>query len=454
MRCRLWALFAVACCGCATNRAASVSNTGSGGSSGGNFGGGGDSPGDTQADVSEKGAGTTLYVRSQLESMPSASGWRFAALTVGLSSIEVFDQTASGETSVQKVVGPPVSGDCSAHVPIALTVEDVDADGAADIVVLDTCGNWVALGDGTAFQTVALEQVLPEFPVFESIGTVVFDDGLHMLFGGSDRIAAFVARGPEQAQFIEPVVFGLPWPSLLTRVVPTFFVTRGLLEAEVEPAVVYQGGASLYVYQRTGEELELVRTLTQSALEAPYVLPFDGFDHIAPVELPGCPPAALGVGVFASDVQGVPRGLQWLALSAKGYAPHEVVTSASALSIRLVLDGDYAIVGVLTGDESGHGFAAYRIQDCSAIELMADIPIQFSWHAPDAPAFGDGEYVPKTNGVRFLGVADPGKTDTYHFMLYDGYTLGTLTVDGGSQPWQITEKEVPIHDTRSDLAFE
>lgn len=429
--------------------------------------GGAPQPGDAAGSdmpVTSSGAGTSLYGRNALAVLrpadPADRRLTLAALVVGLSSVEVIREVGPGRFEASAVPAPPVGAGvaCRQRVPIDLTIADVDDDGVDDVVVMDTCGNWVAIGDSSGgFVGVLAERAMPAFPPFETIEQMTFDDGTRLIVAGYGDAANVVSRSPGQLAWTGPTVLSVPSPRLAVQVTRVFLPLSGLGSATPAPALLYQGKSRLHVYQRAeAGGLVLGPSLLQTALEAPYVAPFEGFDHLEALASTGCAPAAIGVGVFGTQAKGVPRRLEWLNLGADGFITREIDDALDAGTLSVVSAGDHAVVGVLGRDQGTDVFAAYRLESCDQWSRLLQEPTDFAWRAPPSPAFGAGTFVPRTDGARLLGVRRTTDDESYRFFHYDGYQLRVweLTVGAPSTvPTSVSQQEISLHEQRTDLAF-
>lgn len=403
---------------------------------------------------SEKGAGTLLYVRHQLSQLPTVSGSTLlGAVVVGLSNVEVLRDLKTGGFSVQTIAGPPAPGAC-VRSPIQLAVNDINGDGLGDLVVMDTCGNWVALADASGdYRSVALDPALAGLGTWESFSSLTFDDGTEGLVGGADLGGMFATRATTQEPFGAAQPFSVPPRVLVTPVMRTFCTLKAWSEDQGGTALLYQTRGALQIMQREGAELQVRRSLNQ-VVEPPYLVPFDAFDHLLPLELTGCGPQALGVSVFSSDVAGVPRALQRLELSAAGYSARLIQTTGEVITFGAVVEATSAVLGVIERRGDGYSFVVYRLSSCDDLQARGELTIDFDWRTPEAASFSTGS-VPKTTGVQLLGVEVSNGT-RYRFYEYDGYVLRIFDVMF-STPLDpqatITLKEILLHETRTDLAY-
>jgi hypothetical protein len=403
----------------------------------------------------ESGAGTALYVRHQLASFSAdTANVKLAAAVVGLSNLEVLDVSADDEVT-SELVAPPARSDACPGAPIQVAVADVDANGLDDVLVMDTCGNWLALADEDGHYTaVPFEGLLAPLPAWESFEHLHFADGAELLVGGDTWSGAWLGRGSSGVEFGGSAGFALPPPFLGTKVTHTFVALGAEGDRALDPPLLYQGGAALHRLERNGLDLTLGATLVPETIHAPYVRAFDAFDHLQKLELDACPPAALGVGVFTSDVHGIPRALELVLPSATTFDTRELTTTGEIVTFSVVSLGDAALVGAVERSDGAYTFAAYRITACDEFELLAEAPVEFDWRAPPAPSFTNG-ILPKTDGVKLLGVAVNDGTETYRFYEYDGYDLRIFELSRSEPqgPFTIGTHKVAVHVARDDLAY-
>jgi len=409
---------------------------------------------DSNDHSNQTGAGTLLYVRHQLRELPAISGRpALVSVVVGLSNVEVLTEDEGGSFSVQSVAGPPAAGGC-ARSPIQLAVNDVNGDGFGDLVVMDTCGNWLALADQNGgYRGVAIDPALAALETWESFAAITFDDGTDALIGGADLGGTLATRASTQEPFGPLQHFSVPPQVLVTPVMRTFSALEAWPDARGGKALLYQSRGALQVLQLEGAELKVSRTLSQ-VVHAPYLVPFDGFDHLMPLEMAGCGAQALGVSLFSSDVEGVPRALQRLELGAATYEPNELSTSGEVVTFGAVVEATSAVVGLIERRGDGHAFVVYRITACQGFQKLGERPIDFDWRMPPARAFSGGS-VPRTAGVQLLG-AQVTSGVAYRFYEYDGYVLRIFHVTLSAPTdlrANINVEELSLHETRTDLAY-
>lgn len=405
--------------------------------------------------TTESGAGTALYVRHQLARFTTTtSNVKLAAAVVGLSNVEVLEVTPDGSVT-SELVAPPASSNACPGAPIQVAVADVDADGLDDVLVMDTCGNWVALADGDGHYTaVPFDALLSPVPTWESFEHLDFADGTELLFGGDTWSGAWLGRGSPGVEFGGSEGFALPPPFLGAKVTHTFVALGAEADRGLDPPLLYQGGAALHRLERNGLNLTLGATLVPEVIHPPYVRPFDAFDHLQKLELDACPPAALGVGIFTADVHGIPRALELVLPAATTFDTRELTTAGEIVTFAVVSEGDTAVVGAIERSDAAYSFAAYRVTGCDQFELLAEAPVEFDWHAPAAPSFTGG-VLPKTDGVKLLGVAAGDGAEPYRFYEYDGYDLRIFELSRSEPqgPFAISPRNVAVHATRDDLAY-
>jgi hypothetical protein len=434
----------------------------------------GDGPARQDGGRTTSGGGTSFYRRNSmvLVSDPGAALVRIAAQVFGLSTVEILTEHEDGSFD-PAALSPPAgvaSGAQAPIVPLALASVDVDLDGTNELLVASSLGYWFWSrgADGVYFTgaTDALTSALTNLDgalggVSECLETggpptlptvAVFCDG-----------GDFYTAGDRSTEWEAPVQNHLPsWR--FHNLILASNRTLTLPAAENEPAsLVYQSSVDLrlvrYAWSADGG-LAPLGAMTQTPLTPPYVQPFDGFDHLASLNIAGCPPSAVGVGIFNSAVRGAPRQLQQLRVTgATTYVTEEIPTTFDVTTVVVVTAGDSDAVVAAIGPSN---FVAYRVTSCDQWTVIAAGQTDFDWRAPPAPSFGaSGPTVPKTNGVQVLGtrstdVGAAGDLEHLRFFHYDGYDLRVWEVDivsaqaGGGT---LSFRKIPIHMDRDDITF-
>jgi hypothetical protein len=415
------------------------------------------------------GAGTSIYLRNSLSLLPAqAPGAEtvMVASVLGLTTVEQLSVGPSGAVQATPVDAPG-SASSVGHIPISLRVVDVNGDATSDVLVMDTAmGNWVALGQPAgAWRSVPAVDLLGQLPAFESFA--VFDvPAARQAFAGlvPGLELTLGSKGKTDGQWGTAFDRPLPDFSALVPVVGPFLIAGSLDMQADGVTMLLQGRTRLFAISapallRADGAISDFSTLKARAVQAPYVVPFDAFDHFAPLTVNGCPAAALGIGVFSQAGGQIPRQLQVLSLTAVDFDVREQATPFDVVTFDVVpsIDRSFAVVGVIGRSGGQHLFAVYRTTGCGSLEEVAEVATDFDWRAPEAPAFGEnGPYVPKTDGVTLAGAAD----DTgrlYSFWHYDGYDMRqwVFSADAAdASAGHIQASKARVHDTRTDLAFD
>lgn len=411
------------------------------------------------------GAGTLIYRRNSIASLPDKSGGstvRLAVQILGLSNVEVLEEQPTGEFAASIVAGPPLEAG-AARAPIGLAVDDMNGDGLDDLLVADTLGNWIAWGksDGTfaGSDTDPLVQSFlasPDVSFMPTASGDVLVGGLVTSFEASARVAPATSWG-------QPLDIAIPTPWINAPVSPQFFALQPAGGGFTE--LVYVGASRLNLFdlsQVASGTVPLLGSLTQSVVAAPYLEAFASFDHAQVLSVAGCSPLVVGVGVFSNHPNGVPRQLERLIIQSATYATEELATPFDVVSLAVVggASGD-AIVGVIGEQGTSGVFAAYRVTGCDQWLPLGSVPTDFGWRSPPAPHWGEGgPLVPKTDGVQILGLratdpATPGD-NRYRFLHYDGYDVRLWEVgvtDAQPPTARFTSRKSIVHTDRTDLAF-
>jgi hypothetical protein len=401
------------------------------------------------------GAGTSIYRRNSivpLRDTLDGSAMRLVVQVLGLSDVEILEEQPTGDFTAAAVPAPPIDAG-TARIPIGLAASDVTGDGIEDILVMDTVGNWLARGvvDGT-FAATDVDPRMRSFLATPELAFLSPGDGGDVLVGSLIGSFEVETRAPGAA-WAEPVNVAVPWPWIDTTVSPQFVA--------IEPVggdsqLVVAGAARLNLFDMSRGvhgSITNLGALTQAAVFAPYVAPFDAFDHLQMLSLAGCDASAVGVGVFANNPAGVPRQLERLALSSTTYTIREISTPFDVISVGVVDGPDAdAIVGVIGEQGSSSVFAAYRVSDCDTWTPLGTVPTDFAWRSPSPE-------VPKTDGVQMFGVqtmAPAADANQYRFLHYDGYDVRVWDIEvTNAQPpiASFSFKKMSIHGERKDLAF-
>ena len=385
-----------------------------------------------------------------------------ASMVQGFANVEVLRLQPAGGIEVKTVSGPPEN--CT-HVPVSISVMDVNGDARKDIVVLDLWRAWVGLDDGDGGYLVRpLDDFVAGLPIAINSAKASGPDGTDFLITGAyawARVDAFSQSLLDAGSLMN--YLELPSYQCLNVPVSSPFLSlpgqngggdQLLLQGQ---AVIALSGLSA---SASGIATSQTHILALGAVEPPYLEPFDGLDHLQLARVAGCPDMALAIGVFRKAVKGVSRQLQLVTFSTDKYLTHEIATpfSVSTFGITAVADGR-VFVGMVGKDAQGDVFGLAEMLGCGKVNSIGSWPTTFDWRTPDAPAFLDlGQTVPKTDGIRLLGQTDTvgGHGERLIFTNYDGYIMRTWSIfldafDAGNiMP---TLQTTTIHEERKDLAY-
>lgn len=404
-----------------------------------------------------------LYNCNDLDVVPAGlpNATTLVSMVQGLVDVEVLQIWAGGEITVNSLSGPPEN--CT-HVPVSVSVMDVNGDGRKDLVVLDLCRNWVALDDGAGGYSV---QHLDDFASGMSSAIVSVSasstDGTELLVAGTytwaraDALPSPLLDSGSLMNYLE-----LPSSQSLRVPVSSPFLEVPGQEGRVDQLIL-QGQNVMAVSDLTrldsGVSISQPRILPLGAVEPPYLEPFDGLDHLQLLRMAGCSDAALAIGVFRQNAGRPSRQLQLVTLSTAEYLTHEIETpfSISAFGLATAATGR-TFVGMIGKDVQGDVFGLAEVLGCGNVKSIGSWPTTFDWRTPDAPAFLDlGPTVPKTDGIRLLGLMDiRGVRERLSFTNYDGYTVRTWSVfldDIDSRVAVPVVQTTTIHEERKDLAY-
>jgi hypothetical protein len=265
-------------------------------------------------------------------------------------------------------------------------------------------------------------------------------------------------RPPAGTQWLSPRERSLPDFSVHVQVMNPMVIVPGAASSDV----VVQGAARLFSISlpdllSSGTSVNAFATLQPGLVEAPYLVPFDGFDHLASVPSAGCPPSMLGIGVFVPQAGSIPRYLQYITVSERQFTTRQIDGRMDVTSfVAVPQDTSTWLVGAVGKIGAQDMFGVYQLSACGDVATLAMEPTEFSWRAVDAPGFGEnGPAVPKTNGVRLVGMLDgSGGARFFH---YDGYQLRQWTYSkatGNASLATIQSANTLIHAVRTDLAFQ
>jgi len=398
----------------------------------------------------ESGSGTLVYRRNSLALLDGSGDGgavRLAAQVLGLSSVELLEEGPPG-IFTPRALQPPTSDAAGPRAPLGLVVLDLTGDGLDDVFVADSQGSWLAEGqpDG-GFLAGADPPWTASFTAVPDLAIGQAPNGA-VLVGGWDEALELTFLGPANGAPGAPLQVSAPW-GLNVQITPR--VVAAGSAAVPASRFLLAGDAQLAAYDLGdgGVPTAPASIMTQSQIHAPYLVPFDAFDHLAPLSASGCDPSAVGVGVFANASAGVPRRLEQLAFHDGSYDVTEIDSAFDVVTFAVVAGSSgESLVGALGMQGSSAVFAVYHVAACNQWSPLATVPTDFDWRAPS-------QAVPQNDGAQILGLSVPG-TARARFLHYDGYDVRSWDVEVSSvQPptADVFFQKTSVHATRSDVAL-
>jgi hypothetical protein len=404
------------------------------------------------------GGGTIIYPNSDVRRIDRRSQtFSFVASVLGLSTVEYIRENG-GHFEASPIVAPPVeNAQCgsSPRASSAIAVGDLDDDERDDVLVFDTCGNWVAKGSGAGvFESSSwssLLQPVGSYPFLE-----FFDaDNVNSksIVGGFGGTVVIIRPSGAGKGWGDPVRVSMPEPHsdgrtthLFTMLPPASDARRGRFLMQSHRRMV------LLPIETLDVDAGLSLTVLDQAVHAPYLAPFDGFDHLSTISVAGCPATTVGIGVFSQSAGKVARRLQAIELGDR-YSATDIPTNFDDVTTIAVLarepEGD-AMIGIYGAAGGKNTFALWQLSPCGQWTQLADVTIEFDWRTPEAPGFGSGAVVPKTYGVKIEAARVAGEL---WFVHYDGWDIRMVRAAGSATGWFLTEEKYNVHKERHDLSF-
>jgi hypothetical protein len=407
--------------------------------------------------ISTKEGAPLLYWNQDLRPLDVAQD-RIATITIGLSSLEILERRGDGWVSTLIAAPSAANVMCpgAPAFPVAITAADVNSDGNSDVLVFDSCGNWIAYGNGDGtFRAGAWEEALPHMLTLPYVDVFALQHAETMLFAATDSGGQSVRLGHDTMP--QPLSWLQPW---LPFYVTNLALRVPALDTNAEDsALLVQGRARLNVVNvARGSGLAAMETLTQT-VEPPRSTPFDGIDLLTSLTLPECKPLLLGVGLFvnwdATSISG--RNLQLYALADGQYTVTEFDRELQVVTYAAVSRPHHAdaIVGIVGARHPGRNvISIWRVSDCTKLELLAESEAEFAWRTPMQRVDDRGlSPVPKRAGVKILGVGNEEESEL-RFLHYDGFDLRIFSVDAHQDNWTVMESRQTQYVNREDLAFD
>ncbi len=402
------------------------------------------------------GGGTFLYPNAVLRNISlTNSMFAFAATEVGLTTVETVAWNGDDFVANEIQAVPPDDASC-VRGPVALAVEDVDGDSNQDVLVLDPCGNWLALGDGSqTFEAHSWGDFLPEVTADLFLADFSWPTYTGKMLAALDNSQASIISSSNLHDWDGPMQIGFPQPTLSAQVTDVAVPSVGLTGPGSNELLV-QGSRMLTTLplDQTDSVIDVASSSSfQQTVTPPYLVPFDGFDHLAVISAPGCSTVALSVSVLVNSFAGteLPRTSALLTFGAGSYNVQQLETSYDdATTLSIIRQNDSTFVGMYGTRDGATVFELWRLSGCTQLEMLAELPVEFDWRTPAAPAFGVGQVVPKTNGVELVAEQ---VGDELWFAYYDGFDVRLVRALQNTGGWTLAEQKYEIHATRSDLSL-
>lgn len=395
--------------------------------------------------------GTRVYPNTDLRTLSYRdASLAFVTSTAGLSTVEVIHGIDGGFEAVPIQSPPPEDHTCKTRMPVAVAVADLNADSVDDVLVFDPCGNWIALGSPAGdFEPMPWTALLPAVPSYPFLSTLQTSMQSFVFAGLDSQLTQIAGTG---GNWGTPTSQSLPSPYLGDRVTDLWTVQEANLPTDGRRLLVQsdQELLAFAILGAAGIDGAQVTTFTQT-IQPGYLIPFDGFDHLSSVSLPGCAPTALGVGVVPAAAGSFPRTLQRLTFQLGTFGTQEIPTGLESVTTIAVAQresqGDALVIAL--GLKGGLDELVLWSMDCQGMTELLQMPIEFSWRAPPAPQFGQAALA-KTDGVKLVSMTSGNEIDFAH---YDGYDVRVFRAIEGAEGWRASEDKYSLHGSRDDLAY-
>jgi len=400
---------------------------------------------DERTPPTQRSEGPLIYWNEDVRAF-DADGDQFAAITIGLSALEVLERGPDGKWQSTMVSRPHV--DACSPFPITNTVADANNDGALDILVFDAaCGNWIALGrqDHTGFDPVVWEDILPELQPAPYLGILAMPQSEIVVFASNGYNGQTLTL-PQPAE-AEP----LEWRASRLQVSVTRLIVPGVSD---DGTAILQGNGELLSIP-VKAAADVVPISYEQQVQRPYLEPFSGFDGLTRIDVPDCGPVYIGQGLFP-DTAGIDtRNLQVLAFNDTTYIPHEVDRELDVHAFAAVTRQIERDTLALTIGNRAHGklqLSLWKIVDCATASLLAERNVTFDWTTPKQEKEGRTVEIPKTRGIKVITALDAAEV-RFEMIHYDGLRVRTYTAHDELGEWTLSEDTQKIHDNRVDFAF-
>jgi len=402
-----------------------------------------------------RGGGPLVAFNSYVEPIKLGDGEpAYVAIVPGLQAVEVLRGSVERGFRAEVVAPPAALDGVGVPFPVAMTTADVSGDGILDILVFeprseppyDSREPWLALGraDG-GFMAVVWTDYLPRVTVYHQLTAVTLDasgrPGVVVADQGAKNVVVLHEASRKWTYLIESLVGYNHAP----------FVTR---PAVVFPSAEWLGFQVLGSIARiplSGPDTGQVALLKQ--LPSDYLIPFEAFDPLIPLEMAGCGAIALGRGLFLQEAGAVPPSLQVLRVQESDgtFTAKEAMTGVEVTTfvpIRRARDGAY-LVGIIGRAQGMDMMQVASIDRCGeGLRILGSAPIDFSWRVIDAPP-EHTDPIPRLRGVILAAREIEGGLEVVH---YDGFDVRIFTATEADS-WTPRTHRFSLHQRRTDASW-
>lgn len=390
------------------------------------------------------GGGPLVYLNNQLRWISTSDREvRFVARVTGFSQIEILSRDELGFHAAA-VAGPLLAESrCDPPFPVAIAVLATGHD--ARVLVFDACGNWTVSIENAEAHT--WEPFLPELPTMPYLEVVTFGTGDANVIG-SNGTTLISTRREAVDRWETPTVRSLPAP-FLGRRISTAVVA--LPQRDDASHLLVQSDARLlrYMYD-SSTTAELTFTELAQVITPPFVEPYRAFDQLTVWPDAQCPPQALGIGLFDSEVNSV-RRLQQINIEETKYSVVDLDDSDVSYVGLAIAQADARNAFVFAIGHRGQTDVAtlWRRQACGDFVKLAEREVDFGWKGNIQTIDGVVYPIPRTDGISIIARWTP--EEGVVALHYDGYAIRTFSA--GPEDWTINEQIDEIHSSRDDYTF-
>ena len=368
---------------------------------------------------------------------------RVAAAVIGFSTVELL-ALRGAEVEARALASPSApdleSGPCT-RTPIGVASAELDGVPAPDVLVVDTCGNYVVLNAGTPAERVAgWDGLLPPIPSYPYFELNTSPTQVSFVSGYSDHLEFWQKHAPDGSWQLSLELALAPWRAVTRIVVPRAPDAGWLAQSKEALMTISEENGAL-----------VSRTQMQSTIYPPNLVPYSGYDHLVSTPDPAC---ALGIGMFERSGGDTPRFLQRLRWSTPSlddvYDARDAIADINVTTFA-VLPGKEkgtVLVGVVGKAGEQQQFALYELTQCEVVRKLAEIPIDFTIRTAPTPGFGADSHLRLSEGVMLVPYYDQ---DSPTFVHYDGYDVHEFRATA-TEGWSLSYTRVHVHDERQDLS--